>query len=372
MLNIVIPMAGRGSRFANAGYSAPKPLIEIAGKPMICWVIDNIRPSRPHRFIFLCLAEHLQNHPQIADTLRKAAPNCEIISVNEVTEGAACTVLLARKYIDSADPLMIANADQFVHLPIDSYLENIDRSHAQGGIMTFWADHPKWSYCQLHADGTVAKVVEKEVISNEATVGIYNFSHGTDFVRAADQMIRENLRVNNEFYVAPTYNPLIAQGARIVTAKTGEEYAGMFGLGTPTDLDFFKTTQDYLQFCRENQHPEPDDTALTLARTVLYRTFFETKNIAGVAALLHEAVCLIDNSVNLSGKDKVTAFVRGLFNKFSTLRFSPRNIHATGAFSLIEFELQLDSETLYGVDLIDWEGAQIRELRAYLSPRPSA
>ena len=140
---------------------------------------------------------------------------------------------------------MIANSDQIVDLKIDDYLAAGDAAGVDGLIMTFWADHPKWSYCRMRADSTVSEVVEKQVVSNEATVGIYNFRRGKDFVRAAENMIAKDLRVNGEFYVAPVYNQLIAEHAKIITVKTGVERNGMYGLGIPEDLDFFKTTEYY-------------------------------------------------------------------------------------------------------------------------------
>lgn len=246
-LQIVIPMAGRGSRFASAGYATPKPLIPLGGRPMIQWVIENVRPRRAHRFTFICLAEHLQTYPEVPAELRRLCPGCEIIPVSAVTEGAACTVLLARKLIDSTDPLMIANSDQVVELDINDYLARGDGEGVGGLIMTFWSDHPKWSYCRMRSDDTVVEVVEKQVVSNEATVGIYNFRRGADFVRAADTMIAANLRVNNEFYVAPTYNQLIAEGEKIITMKTGREYAGMHGVGTPEDMERFKKSEYFRQ-----------------------------------------------------------------------------------------------------------------------------
>ena len=246
-LQIVVPMAGRGSRFASAGYTTPKPLIPVGGRPMIQWVIDNVRPQRAHRFSFICLAEHLVKYPEVPAELKRLSPGCNIVPVEAVTEGAACTVLLAKPFINSTDPLMIANSDQIVDLNINDYLAVGDAAGVAGLIMTFWADHPKWSYCRLRADHTVSEVVEKQVVSNEATVGIYNFRHGRDYVRAAEAMIAKNLRVNGEFYVAPTYNQIIAEGAKVITAKTGEERRGMYGLGIPEDLDFFKTTPYFLQ-----------------------------------------------------------------------------------------------------------------------------
>lgn len=238
MLNIVIPMAGRGMRFAQAGYDLPKPLVDVHGRPMIEWVVENLRPAREHRFIFLCLADHLERFGMHA-RLARIAPGCEVVIVDEVTQGAACTVLLARPLIDSGAPLMIANSDQWVDTSVDDYLEISDRAGVTGLIMTMWADHPKWSYVRLNADDEVVEVVEKEVVSCEATVGIYSFARGADFVRAADAMIADDLRVNGEFYVAPTYNALIAEGMRIDYANVGRVEQDVHGLGTPEDLELF-------------------------------------------------------------------------------------------------------------------------------------
>jgi NDP-sugar pyrophosphorylase family protein len=239
-LNIVVPMAGRGSRFAEAGFALPKPLIPVHGVPMIRVVIENLKPQRPHRFIFLCLQEHLERY-QVAERLREWLPDCVVVPVDRVTEGAACTVLLAREWIDSPAPLMIANSDQWVEADINAYLAALDTTDADGLIMTMWADHPKWSYIRLDAAGNTLELVEKEVVSNEATVGIYNFRHGADFVWAAERMIAENRRVNGEFYVAPAYNLLIEEGRRIVYYNVGREYAGMYGMGIPSDLEKFES-----------------------------------------------------------------------------------------------------------------------------------
>ena len=238
MLNIVMPMAGRGKRFADAGYEKPKPLIPIHGRPMTEVVIRNLRPTRPHRFIFLILKEHADAFG-FDGHLRTWAPGCAVVYVDRVTEGAACTVLLARGLIDGGDPLMIANCDQWVDADVDDYLAVMDRADADGLIMTMWADDPKWSFVRFGPTGEVVEVVEKVVVSNEATVGIYNFRRGGDFVRATDAMIRSDFRVNGEFYVAPVYNGLIAEGRKIVVHNVGREDAGMYGLGIPADLERF-------------------------------------------------------------------------------------------------------------------------------------
>jgi dTDP-glucose pyrophosphorylase len=236
-LNIVVPMAGRGSRFAKAGYDLPKPLLPVHGRPMIEVVIDNIRPSVPHRFIFICQREHLLNHALQA-SLMSAGPDTVIVPIDEVTEGAACTVLLARTLIDNEQPLMMANCDQYVAVEMDQYLDAMRAGGHDGFIMTMSADDPKWSYVRLDDAGHVTDVVEKKVVSNEATVGIYNFRHGRDFVAAALAMMAANDRTNNEFYVAPAYNYL-PKGSRIGYMNIGAERAGMYGLGIPEDLSYF-------------------------------------------------------------------------------------------------------------------------------------
>lgn len=235
MLNIVIPMAGRGSRFAEAGYTMPKPLIDVHGKYMIEVVTNNVKPSCEHRFIYLCLEEHLNKY-NLADRLEEISPGCIVVPVDHVTEGAACTVLLAEKYIDNNDALMTANSDQYIDYDIDKYLAAMGEN--DGLIMTMTANDPKWSFVKLE-DGYVTEVREKEVISNEATVGIYNFARGCDYVKYAYQMIDADERVNGEFYVAPVYNRMINDGNRVIYCNIGSEANGMYGLGIPKDLDIF-------------------------------------------------------------------------------------------------------------------------------------
>jgi NDP-sugar pyrophosphorylase family protein len=238
MLNIVIPMAGLGSRFAKAGYTIPKPLIPVHGVPMIRLVIENVRPTSPHRFIFICQRAHEAAYG-ISEKLATWAPGCAIVLLDGLTEGAACTVLAARDAIEPAAPLMIANSDQYVDIAIDPYVDAMAGRGLDGLIMTMQADDPKWSFAGLDENGLVMRVVEKQVISSHATVGIYNFARGGDFIEGADRMIANDLRVNNEFYVAPVYNEMIAQGARIGVYDIGAEGSGMYGLGIPADLDLF-------------------------------------------------------------------------------------------------------------------------------------
>lgn len=244
MLNIVVPMAGAGSRFAREGYSDPKPLIPVGGVPMIRLVIENLRPKCAHRFIFICQAAHVVQYDLTtklqawAGAAANAAPAI-VIGIDGLTEGAACTVLKATELINNTDPLMIANSDQWCDIDINAYLDRMTQGGLDGLIMTMKASDPKWSFVGLNNQRLVSRVIEKEVISDEATVGIYNYGCGADFVLAAEAMIAANERVNNEFYVAPVYNRLIANGAKVGIYNIGSEAAGMYGLGIPSDLNLF-------------------------------------------------------------------------------------------------------------------------------------
>lgn len=231
-MNVLIPMAGAGSRFAQAGYTFPKPLIDVNGKPMIQVVVDNLNVDA--HFIFIVQKEHYEKY-NLQSVLNLIAPGCDIIQVEGVTQGAACTTLLAKDLINNDEPLLMANSDQFVEWNSNECLYAFTADSVDGGIVTFESTHPKWSFARLGADGFVEEVAEKNPISNIATVGIYYWKHGSDYVKYAEQMIEKNIRVNNEFYVCPVFNEAIGAGKKI-RVKNIER---MWGLGTPEDLNHY-------------------------------------------------------------------------------------------------------------------------------------
>lgn len=232
-INVLIPMAGKGSRFAEAGYTFPKPLIEIDKKPMIQWVIESLNIQG--NFIFIIQKEHQEKY-NIKSLLNSLKPNCNIIELDHITEGAACTTLLAKKLINNDFPLVMANSDQFIKWDSNKTMYNFTNKNFDGGILTFEALHPKWSYAKIdNRTNLVSKVAEKEVISNNATVGVYYWKKGSDYVKYAEQMIKKNIRVNNEFYVCPVFNEAISDNKKITISPVSE----MHGLGTPEDLNAF-------------------------------------------------------------------------------------------------------------------------------------
>jgi len=231
-LNVLIPMAGAGSRFAQAGYTFPKPLIEVKGKPMIQVVVENLNIDA--NFIYVVQKEHREKY-NLDTLLNLITPNCKIVETDGMTEGAACTALLAKEFIDSNAPLFFANSDQFVEWDSNEFLYKMNETNADGGIVTFKSTHPKWSFARVNDKGYVLEVAEKNPISDNATVGFYYWKHGSDFVQYAEEMIEKDIRVNGEFYVCPAFNQAIEHYQKIRTFNIKK----MWGLGTPTDLEYF-------------------------------------------------------------------------------------------------------------------------------------
>jgi len=235
-MKILILMAGRASRFKEAGYKVPKAFIKIKEKYMIQWSVDSLSFIKNPEFIFICL-DSQEKEFGISDKLKELyGKNINVLTTDGITEGAAATALLAKNLIDTEEELIISNADQFfISKAFEKELENKDKNYA-GLIPVFEATHPRWSFAKVNEKGFVTEVAEKVPISNTATVGIYYFHKGKDFVWAAEEMIRKDIRRNNEFYVCPVFNELIGRGEKIkaVTAEV------MWSLGTPEDVSYFE------------------------------------------------------------------------------------------------------------------------------------
>ena len=219
-------MAGLGSRFSEKGYTKPKPLIDVDGEPMIKKVIDSLNIDG--HYIFIVQREHSVKY-HLQDVLDEFVPGCTIVEIDGVTDGAARTTLLAKDLIDNDTPLLIANSDQVVVWDSSAFTSQMASSDV---IALFKATDSKWSYAKIN-QARVVEVAEKKVISNNASVGIYGWSKGSDYVKYAEQMIAKDIRTNNEFYICPVYNEAIEDG-KIVTPYFVQE---MHGIGTPEDLE---------------------------------------------------------------------------------------------------------------------------------------
>ena len=234
-MNILITMAGAGTRFAKVGYKEPKPFIDVAGTPMIKRVVDNI--NLKGKYIFIVQEAHLEQFPYMKQKLQELHDDVEIVTIDQLTEGAACTALLARDLINNQEPLLICNSDQCVDWDSGHFIKYITKNNFDGAIPYFLSDSPKHSYSQInYTTKLITQVAEKQVISNLATVGIYYWRQGNMFVECAEQMIADNIRFNNEFYICPVYNTLIHRhNGRVCPYPVFE----MNGMGTPEELEIF-------------------------------------------------------------------------------------------------------------------------------------
>jgi NDP-sugar pyrophosphorylase family protein len=232
-MHILIPMSGRGSRFAQQGYTKPKPLIEFFGKSMVQHVLENLGV---HNTYTLCvLREHYDADPALFARLRDMVSDLNIVFVDQITQGAAETCLLAREYIKPRDTLFIANCDQIMHWDQDHFEEWLAAERLDGAMLTFFKDTTAYSYVEVDENRLAVRTAEKQVISPHATTGIYVWTRGEDFIWAAEQMIADDVRVNGEFYVCPVYNWNIARGDRIGIYDTLDHWP----IGTPEDLDIY-------------------------------------------------------------------------------------------------------------------------------------
>lgn len=233
-INVVIPMAGAGARFVREGYPVPKPLIDVNGVPMVQAAIELIDLPNA-KFTFIVQKEHNERYG-LTHLLRAIKPGSNVVTVDGVTQGAACTVIegIRAANIPDHEHLVISNCDQRIEMDWATYFNQIVKSNADASIVTFEEKEfsTKWSYASVDDRGWITSVKEKERISPYATCGIYHFRRTEDFVSAALEMIKNNDRVNNEFYVAPTYNYLIKKNMHVMNFKSDR----MYGLGTPEDL----------------------------------------------------------------------------------------------------------------------------------------
>ncbi len=235
MVNVIIPMAGAGSRFSKVGFAKPKPFIDVAGQPMIVRVLENLALPEAN-YILLARRDHMETEAELVKKIKQKY-QVTFIGIDRLTEGTACTVLHARRLINNETPLIIANSDQIVDFTFTDFVADCFRRNLDGSILTFHdnARDPKWSFARVGIDGLVLEVKEKQAISESATVGIYLFSRGSDFVDATIEMILAQDRVNNEYYTCPTYNYLIERKMKIGIYEI--PFSRMHGVGTPEDLE---------------------------------------------------------------------------------------------------------------------------------------
>lgn len=242
-MNILVLMAGNSEKFQQAGYAYPKNLIEISGKPVLEHFIQNIGSldKNGNRFIFM-INEQDDLRYHTSSVLKLLMPEAQFIKVVGQTAGAACTALLAIDFIQNDQSLLIVNGDIVGAFGLEEALTSFEERELDGGVLVFDGVHPRWSYVKCDENGLVVETAEKRPISRHATVGIYYFQQGVDYVTAAMEMIKKDAQVDNSFFVCPAYNEMILKQKRIGVFEI--ERDSYFSLATPQGLRIF---EDYLK-----------------------------------------------------------------------------------------------------------------------------
>lgn len=223
-MRLVVLMAGDSGVFEVAGHKYPKNLVEIDGEPLVQRVVEGLRPlvERASHAVFLVREEENRRH-HTDQVIRLLAPEAEVAGVPALESGAACTALHAIGHISREEPLLIFNGDQVLEADLAGIVEGFEADGLDGGVVTFDAVHPRWSYVRTGEDGLVLEAAEKRPISRLATAGTYWFRRGGDFLDGAMAMIRKDASVEGAYYVCPVYNELILRGLRIGTRHIERE-----------------------------------------------------------------------------------------------------------------------------------------------------
>jgi dTDP-glucose pyrophosphorylase len=238
-MQLIIPMAGLGSRFTKAGYTTPKPLLQIHGQEMFKVVLSNMHTRSLSRIVLVTPTSFGMAKKQ-RELTASLGIEVNILEVDYTTDGPASTIALCEEFLDPASPLVTANSDQYLNFEADSYYSKVESGSNVGVILTMQDSDPKWSYVRMSDDGGVVDIKEKTVISTFATVGVYGFQRAEDAFEAIREMKRQDDKTNGEFYLAPAYpymRGFYDPGVGIM--DLGPVGKVMFGLGTPQDFESF-------------------------------------------------------------------------------------------------------------------------------------
>lgn len=234
-MKIVVPMAGRGSRFSAQGVHLPKPLVPIKGRPMLAWALQSLKHVSYTEIIFVALAEHEAQYGISAQLRSLVDAPVRILLLEGVTEGQLCTVIAARSMINTDEDLLIASSDTYV---VSSLARDIQGRAADCHGIISVANVPgdRWSFARTDSTGRVIEVAEKTRISEHASTGLYYFSRGHEFLEVAQEMIRSGATTRGEYYVIPVYQKYIDRGWRVDISQASQ----MWDMGTPEAAEKFE------------------------------------------------------------------------------------------------------------------------------------
>jgi len=356
MLNILIPLAGKSTFAVTEKNPYPKILSDVEGKLLIERAAQPFSALECEKKITVVIPEVQASKYKLNKVIGLLDDEVNIFSLSADTRGAACSCLLALEALDLDEPLVISSFEQVLDLDLRKFITEFERQKVDAGVLTFEAIHPKWSFVKTDSEGFVVQAAEKTPISKQAIAGFYYFRKARDFVEAAKDMIRKDVKHNETYFVSPCLNEIILKERKV--------------LALPIDKSHYFHIQDQhaLEVYEERMTLKAQEAKASVReRTQEYVKAFNTKSMLDVATLMAPNFHLVDTSVSIKGREKVLEYIKSIFKKYDELEFKAKSIVCEGYQSVIEFELTLDTLKLVGTDVIAWndEGEMVK-LDAYL------
>jgi dTDP-glucose pyrophosphorylase len=356
MINILIPLAGKTTFNTTDINSFPKLLTDINGKLLIERAAKPFIDLQYDKKIIVAVPKEQALKYRLDRVIPLLDPAFELCYINNQTQGAACSSLLAIEHLDLDQPLIISSFEQVLDVDLEPYLLELQNSKADAGVLTFEAIHPKWSYVKTDNNRRVTRAAEKNPISKEAIAGFYYFRRASLFIEAAKNMIRNDVTCNNLFFISHTLNEVILNEGKVIAIPM--EKSQYFHINDEHSLVSFE--EAIIVSSKSNESKIYD-------LTTEYVSAFNNASIAGVERFFSKNFKLVDPSVEIIGKQKVTDYIENIFKKSQSLTFKSKKIMVDKNVSIIEFDLIIDGTQLTGTDIIEWnENFEMLSMNAYL------
>lgn len=344
MINILIPLAGKGTFETDQSNPFPKILADVGGKLLVERAVAPFVNLTIEKKIVVALPKEESEKYRLDKVLGLLSPDLEICNINGATQGAACSALLTIEKLDLEAPLVIASFEQVLNIDLQSIIDRFLNEGVDAGVLTFDAIHPKWSYVKFDENFRVHQAAEKSPISRHAIGGFYFFKSAGAFIEAAKEMIRKGEKTNGLFYIAPTLNEIILkEGLVRAIPINNKEYFHITDVHALEQyeaviVDELKHKSTYLHNLTEQ-----------------YIAAFDSKDLEKVGSFFDESFTLTDPSKSVKGKTNALVYIKDIFDSVDEINFSAKNIIVSNnAFSVIEFELIIDGTRLIGTDVITW------------------
>ena len=355
-LNILIPMAGKSTFDVSNSNAFPKVLTDVNGKLLIERSSESFTTLSMNKKIIVAVPKNQISDYKLDKVLPLLDESIEICSINDETQGAVCSAMLAIEHLDLDEPLIISSFEQVLDLDLEPLIDKFINTGADAGVLTFESIHPKWSFVKTDDDGVVSQAAEKYPISKHAIAGFYFFKNARIFIESAKNMIRNDVKYNGVFYISHTLNEVILNEGKVLALPIDK--AQYFHINDEHSLENYG---EQLNIVNSNVNQS------LYSRTLDYIKAFDSCSIELVAEFFSKEFTLNDPSVNISGKDNVVVYISELFESNTNLHFTSNNILVDRQRSVIEFELIIGDAVLIGTDVILWDNDnKMISMNAYL------